>query len=265
MLKVIQVAKTYVGYKETPVNITTFSADFDKNYPDFYNTRKQGAAWCDIYVDHCFVEAYGVARALELLCQPKKSCGAGCKFSADYYRQKGQFIKRGSGTPQEGDQIFFGTYGKESHTGLVTKCDGSKVYTIEGNSSDMVKEHSYSLKSTKISGYGRPKYTEADYVKPDTTHDNLDIDTLANMCIKGLLGNGQARKDKITAMGFNYYEVQARVNELLGCNLYHVVKKGETLTSIAKLYKTSVDNLLKLNNNIKDKNLIYVGQKVRIR
>ena len=159
MIKVLDIAYKYLGYKEAPVNITTFSANFDKYYPDFYNTRKQGAEYCDIYVDYCFVEAYGEELALKLLCQPKKSCGAGCSFSADYYRNNKQFIKRGEGDPREGDQIFFGTYGKESHTGLVTKCDGSKVYTIEGNSSDMVKEHSYTLTSSKISGYGRPDYS----------------------------------------------------------------------------------------------------------
>lgn len=39
----------------------------------------------------------------------------------------------------------------------------------------------------------------------------------------------------------------------------HTVKAGETLSSIALKYNTTVENLVKLNN-IKDKNLIYVGQ-----
>lgn len=39
----------------------------------------------------------------------------------------------------------------------------------------------------------------------------------------------------------------------------HIVKSGETLSYIAQKYNTTVDKLVKLNN-IKNKNLIYVGQ-----
>lgn len=46
--------------------------------------------------------------------------------------------------------------------------------------------------------------------------------------------------------------------------VYYVVKKGDTLTSIAKKYKTSVDKLVKLNK-IKNANLIKVGQKLRVK
>lgn len=44
--------------------------------------------------------------------------------------------------------------------------------------------------------------------------------------------------------------------------IYEVVK-GDTLSKIAKAYGVSVDTLVK-HNNIKNKNLIYVGQKIRI-
>lgn len=43
----------------------------------------------------------------------------------------------------------------------------------------------------------------------------------------------------------------------------HVVKAGETLSGIAKKYNTTVDALVKYNN-IKDKNKIYVGQRIKI-
>lgn len=44
---------------------------------------------------------------------------------------------------------------------------------------------------------------------------------------------------------------------------YYIVKKGDTLTKISNLFNVSVDDLVKINN-IKDKNLIYVGQKIYI-
>ena len=58
--KVVEVAKSQLGVKETGTNITKYSADFDNLYPDFYNTRKQGAEWCDIFADWCMVTAFGV-------------------------------------------------------------------------------------------------------------------------------------------------------------------------------------------------------------
>ena len=43
----------------------------------------------------------------------------------------------------------------------------------------------------------------------------------------------------------------------------YIVKKGDTLTKIAKKYKTTVKELVS-KNNIKDKNKIYVGQVLKI-
>lgn len=43
----------------------------------------------------------------------------------------------------------------------------------------------------------------------------------------------------------------------------HVIKKGETLSKIAKKYKTTIKALVE-KNNIKDKNKIYVGQVLKI-
>lgn len=45
---------------------------------------------------------------------------------------------------------------------------------------------------------------------------------------------------------------------------YYTVVKGDTLTKIAKKYNTSVNQLVLLNN-IKNPNLIYVGQKIRVK
>ncbi|UQZ76861.1 hypothetical protein C2I17_21220 [Niallia circulans] len=46
---------------------------------------------------------------------------------------------------------------------------------------------------------------------------------------------------------------------------HHIIKNGENLTKIAKKYKTSVASILELNPSIKNKNLIYPKQKIRIK
>lgn len=168
--KVIAVAAAEIGYKEKAsnsqlddktanagsANYTKYANYFDKECPDWYNGKKNGYAWCDMFVDWCFHMAFGHEKALELLCQPEKSCGAGCTYSAGYYKAKGRFY---TSNPKPGDQIFFGTsISNCSHTGIVEKVDSSKVYTIEGNTSDVVARRSYALSYAKIVGYGRPAY-----------------------------------------------------------------------------------------------------------
>ena len=47
--------------------------------------------------------------------------------------------------------------------------------------------------------------------------------------------------------------------------IYYTVKAGDTLSQIATKYKTTVSKLMKLNTNIKNANLIYVNQKIRVK
>jgi murein DD-endopeptidase MepM/ murein hydrolase activator NlpD len=44
----------------------------------------------------------------------------------------------------------------------------------------------------------------------------------------------------------------------------YTVKKGDTLTSISQAQKTSVDELMKANPQIKDKNLIFAGSVIKV-
>lgn len=154
--KLVSFAASQVGYKEDSNNITKYAAEIDRDYPDFYNGKKQGAAWCDIFVDYCFLHEFGEEQALYMLCQPKKSTGAGCKFSADFYKSAGRW----GSDPQEGDQIFFYSNGAINHTGIVIEVADGLVRTIEGNSSDQVRANCYSRLDPKIAGYGHPRYTD---------------------------------------------------------------------------------------------------------
>lgn len=145
-------------------NYTKYAEYLDR-IPGFYNGKKQGYAWCDIFVDWCFVKTFGVDRARYLLCQPIKSLGAGVSYSKNYYVKKNQYHKS---NPEIGDQIFFKNGQKITHTGLVYEVDKNYVYTIEGNTSasssvsangEGVYNKKYKLNSLFIDGYGRPNYS----------------------------------------------------------------------------------------------------------
>ena len=49
-----------------------------------------------------------------------------------------------------------------------------------------------------------------------------------------------------------------------GAPRYHIVCRGDSLWAIARTYGTGVEVLLALNPGIKNPNLIYAGQKVRV-
>ncbi len=212
VFRVLAVAVAEIGYKEKAsnsqlddktanagsANYTKYARDFDKKYPNWYNGKKNGFAWCDMFVDWCFLTAYGYENALRLLCQSEKSAGAGCTYSLRYFKKKGQFHTSG---PKPGDQIFFGTsLDNATHTGIVEKVTASKVNTIEGNTSNQVARRSYALSNSRILGYGRPAYdavTETaptPVVTPVTDPEKTIWDTLmgfiGNACgVAGLMGN----------------------------------------------------------------------------
>lgn len=149
----------------TPGLYTKFARDLDA-LGDFYNGRKNGFDWCDVFVDWCFVHTFGRKLAQYLLCQPDKSLGAGTGYSLNYYKQKGRLFT----APQPADQIFFGDASSTWHTGIVTAVSGGYVYTIEGNAGNpsAVRSCKYALTYKAIKGYGRPDWT----LVPDEKEDD---------------------------------------------------------------------------------------------
>lgn len=106
------------------------------------------------------------------------------------------------------------------------------------------------------------------YYKEEPKTPTKTVEEVAQAVIRGEYGNGQERKDKLEAEGYNYSEVQGTVNEILKGNTprseYYTIKKGDTLSAIAKKYDTTVDKLVKLNN-IEDPDKIYAGDKIRVK
>ena len=73
-----------------------------------------------------------------------------------WFQSHGQWGGRDYANIAPGDAIFFDwdLDGSADHVGIVVGTDGSRVYTVEGNSGDACKIKSYSLTYECIKGYG---------------------------------------------------------------------------------------------------------------
>lgn len=166
---VISVAVAELGYMEKATNdrlddktanagsgnYTKYARDLWAANPHFYQSNKNGYDWCCVFVDWCRYMAGGKdaahAQAASFQTGPY---GAGCEFALRYYKQAGAWYAE----PRPGDQIFFGNASGAQHTGLVERVAGGVVYTIEGNSGNMVRRRLYAVTDGSILGYGRPAY-----------------------------------------------------------------------------------------------------------
>ena len=108
-----------------------------------FNSRVE---WCACFVSRCYNQA-GKS-------EPRF---AGCEWQGvPWFQSRGQWGARGYENIAPGDAIFFDwdLDGVADHVGLVLGRDGSRVYTVEGNSGDACKIKSYDLNYQCIKGYG---------------------------------------------------------------------------------------------------------------
>lgn len=183
---VVNWALSQVGYKEGANNWNKYAQELDSiNY--FTPQKKQGVAWCAIFVDDAVYNATGKdkSKTYSVLYQPSKdNLSASCKYAAKYYRSAGAWYK----TAKVGDQVFFGSEGAESHTGIVVSVGVSTITTVEGNKGNAVKKCLYNKNDSKIAGYGRPKYdSDPQPEPPKPKGDKVMIEL--NVLKKGSTGN----------------------------------------------------------------------------
>lgn len=177
---------------------------------------------------------------------------------------------------------FIGEIEKYGHTYNVVECTaawgGHILYSYVDEKGNRYKSKGGELRSSWTSHGLMSKWV--DYSQTIDTFDG-DIEPIqptapkktneeiAEEVIAGKWGTVPERRAKLEAAGYNYNKIQSIVNYKLKTYnengvKYHTVRKGETLSGIAKQYNTTVNKLVALNN-IKDPNVIRVGQKLYIK
>lgn len=112
------------------------------------------------------------------------------------------------------------------------------------------------------------------------------VEELANEVITGLWGNGEDRRNRLTKAGYDYSQVQARVNEIMApkpapvpepSHQVYTVQRGDNLSSIAREFGTTWQKIYEDNKDLIDSmarshgvmirfyNYIYAGQQLIIK
>lgn len=200
----VALAKAYIGYNEKDGS--------HKKIIDIYNSREPRArgykvsyndAWCAT-----FVSAISISLGYEDIVPPECSC----YYMIEQFKKLGVFVENENRIPNVGDIVFYDwqdngkgdNKGVPDHVGIVTSVTGSKFTVVEGNLSNSVKTRTLSKNSKNLRGFAVPKW---DVEK--------SLDEIAREVILGRWGNGSTRKELLTKAGYNYTEVQNRVNEML--------------------------------------------------
>ena len=104
--------------------------------------------WCACFVSWC-ADKSGLIASGNV---PKFSL---CSDGVSWFQGKNKWQSGGT-TPTAGMIIFFDWDHDENsdHVGIVEKCEGGRVYTVEGNSSDQVRQRNYAMDYASIMGYG---------------------------------------------------------------------------------------------------------------
>lgn len=148
------------------------------------------------------------------------SCGNLIKLA----QQMGCWQENDGFVPKPGDAILYdwGDKGKgdntawPDHIGTVIEVheDAGYFVVMEGNYNGAVKPRTMSINGKYIRGFIAPKYDD-DAVPAPVRTPGKDLTTIAREVIAGTWGSGEARKKALTAAGYNYSSVQAKVNQLL--------------------------------------------------
>lgn len=259
--KLVSTAAYYLGAKQGSAQHKDIINIFNQIKPDGW-AMTYTAFWCAAFASAAAIKAFGKDQAKKYF-----PLSANCGTIISKAKSMGIWVESDSYTPKVGDWILYDwddsgkgdNTGGPDHVGIVEGVSGSQIQIIEGNYSKAVKERVIKINGRYIRGFVVPKYAAMATSKKS-------VDQLAQEVLAGKWGTGSTRKKNLEAAGYDYYAVQKRVNEILNSKkktITYTVKKGDTLSAIAKRYGTTV-KAIAAENNISNVNLIKVGQKLTI-
>lgn len=301
--KVVNIAVGWLGCKESDGSHKKIIDVYNSHKPLARGYAvKYTDAWCSTFASAVAIKA-GLTDIIPTECGCEKHTELFKKLGAwvedDAYTPKaGDYIFYDWDDNGVGD-----TKGYADHIGIVVSVSGTSMKIIEGNISNAVGYRNIKVNARYIRGYGVPNYAskateeekeEDKPVTPSTPTEDLEYKVGDLVQFTGCLHYTSSYKSgvakackagvaKVTGISkgnphpYHLIAVAGKGSTVYGWvnasdiaskatstkdKTYKVVR-GDTLSKIAKQYGTTVDTLVKLNG-IKNKNLIYVGQIIKL-
>lgn len=259
------------------------SAGTHRDIIDLYNSytpRARGykVTYSDEYCDTTVSAAFIKLGAIGLIGGPE--CGV--ENHVQLFKKAGIWQEDGTIKPEPGYIIVYNwddstqpNDGAADHIGIVESVSSTSFTTIEGNmNGGIVGRRTIKVGYGYIRGYAIPRYAKSGSGGNNAGNSSSrkkSVLEVAQEAIAGKWGNGEERKQRITAAGYDYSTVQSKINSLLKGQgggsttaTYYTVQKGDTLSGIARKYGTTYQKIVKLNG-ISNPDIISIGQKIRIK
>lgn len=213
--EVINVAESWVGkneadgsYKEIIDIYNSFTGTFPRGTKMLYEWAWCAATWSALAIKL----GYTAIMPIEI----------SCYYLIEAAKKMGCWVEDDGYIPSPGDGILYDwddsgsgdNVGNPDHVGVVEYVSGGYITVIEGNYNNAVKRRTISINGKYIRGFITPKYDDNEVQVP-SQDENKSVDTVAHEVITGLWGDGEARKEALEAKGYDYAEIQSKVNEIL--------------------------------------------------
>lgn len=217
---VVDLVNSWIGKKESDGSYKTI-IDIYNGYKGTFprNTKMQyGWAWCA-----CTWSALAIKLGYTDIMPIEISCG----YLIEAAKKMGIWVEKDSYVAQPGDAVLYDwddtgsgdCTGWPDHVGTIVETNESAGYfvVVEGNYGNAVKKRTLSINGRYIRGFICPKYdsTGTSQKPAQSTTSKKSVTTIAREVIAGSWGNGDARKAALEKAGYNYSEVQKKVNEIL--------------------------------------------------
>ena len=209
--KIVQVAKSYIGVCGGSSAHADILHWFNTVKPDGY-TAKKSDAWCAEFVSACAIQAFGKKTAVKYF---PLSCA--CTVIIRKAKDKNIWVESDKYIPDAGDWILYDwqdsgkgdNKGGPDHVGLVEYYKAGYIHVIEGNYGNKVKRRKLRIDGKYIRGFVTPDYDKIKVSSPKNSAEQVIKDVLSNK-----YGTGKTRKEKLTAAGYNYDQIQQEVTRI---------------------------------------------------
>lgn len=142
-------------------------------------------------------------------------------------KQMGIWIENENRVPELGEGVIYDwddgsnyksndNTGGPEHIGTVIEVNEKDGYFLveEGNYNSKVATRKVAINGKYIRGFISPKYDDDSNVV--TTTEKKTVEAIAKEVVDGKWGNGSERKKRLIQAGYDYNEVQKKVNEIYG-------------------------------------------------